>query len=126
MLLDSHVLLWWLDGSTQLGPDARRRVEQAPRVQVSAATVWELTIKSMTGELKLSDTFEKRLWELGFEPLAITPRHADGIRTFPDLAKHDPFDRVLLSQSRLEGIDLLTADRVLVDLGLDHVVDARR
>lgn len=126
MLLDSHVVLWWVDASDKLGADARRLIESAPVVYVSAATVWELTIKSMIDRLELVDDFESRLWEAGFEALDVTPEHAAGIRAFPDLARHDPFDRLLLSQSRIEGIDLVTADRLLLGLGLEHLVDAGR
>jgi len=125
MLLDSHVVLWWVDGSSRLGHDAKQLIDQAPTVHVSSATVLELTIKSMIGRLHLADDFESELWQIGFEPLSITPAHAAGLRAFPELERHDPFDRMLLSQARLEQFDLVTADSVLLDLGLPFVIDAR-
>lgn len=124
MLLDSHVVLWWVDGSPKLGTDAKRLIEDASTVHVSAATVLELTIKSMIDRLELPHDFEIQLWETGFEPLPITPAHAAGLREFPQLARHDPFDRVLLSQALLEKIDFFTVDSVLLSLGLPFVVDA--
>lgn len=126
MLLDSHVAIWWIDGSSSLGSDTKKSIEAASIVHVSSATIWELTIKSMIGKIDLPDDFEEQLWSFGFEPLSVTPAHAAGIRSFPELVRHDPFDRVLLSQSRLENLDLVTADRVLVALELPHVIDARR
>lgn len=125
MLLDSHVVLWWVDGSPKLGADAKRLIEEAPTVHVSAATVCELTIKSMIGKLELTDDFESQLWDTGFEPLAVTPAHAGGLLEFPQLTRHDPFDRLLLSQAHLERINFFTVDTVLLDLDLAFVIDAR-
>jgi len=125
MLLDSHVVLWWVDGSPKLGAEAKRLIGAAPTVRVSAATVWELTAKSMMGKLELAADFETQLWETGFEPLAITPAHAAGLVEFPELARRDPFDRLLLSQAHIEACRFVTADSVLLELGLPFAIDAR-
>jgi len=91
-------------------------------VHVSAATIGELTIKAMLGNLSIPDDFEERLWTFRFEPLPVAPRHTDGLRSFPELVRYDPFDRPLLSQATVEELDLLTGDRV--HLELPFVVDA--
>jgi PIN domain nuclease of toxin-antitoxin system len=124
LLVDSHVLLWLLTGRRALGSDASRRLEDADAVYVSAATVWELTIKAMLGKVRIPDALERQLDAQGFSMLDITAQHAGGIRRFPELARHDPFDRLLVAQASIEGLGLLTADRVLLALGRPFIVDA--
>ena len=124
VLLDSHVLLWRLDRSRELGAETLRLLDDADATYVSAATIWELTIKAMRGKLQMPEDFERRLERRGYESLWVTGQHAAGLRRFPELVRHDPFDRLLVSQADAEGLQLLTADRVLLGLGLDFVVDA--
>ena len=126
LLLDSQALLWLLDDNPRLGPRARQAIETAQGVHVSAATVWELTIKSMLGKLSVPVGFSTRLTAQGLVLLSITAEHAEAIRDFPELAKHDPFDRLLVAQAFRAGLGLLTADRVLLDLGRDFIIDANR
>jgi PIN domain nuclease of toxin-antitoxin system len=126
LLLDSQVALWLVDDNPRLGPIARRRIEDAPVVYVSAGTVWELTIKSMLGKLTLPDGFAGLLVDQGLASLPVTADHASGIAGFPELLRHDPFDRLLVAQARQERLDLLTADRVLLGLGHEFIVDATR
>lgn len=66
-----------------------------------------------------------RLEVEGFALLDVTAEHAEGLRGFPELVRHDPFDRLIIAQAVTEGLTLITADRVLLDLGRDFVVDAR-
>ncbi len=124
LLLDSQALLWVLSGSTRLGPRARQLLEASSAVHVSAASVWELTIKSMLGKLDLPTGLPAILDEQGFAVLDVTADHAEGLRAFPELIRHDPFDRLIIAQAHREGLRLLTADRVLLGLGQDFVVDA--
>ncbi len=94
LLLDSQALLWLLDDNPRLGGRARQAITSAQGVHVSAATVWELTIKSMLGKLSVPADFSQRLSAQGLEPLSITAEHAEAIRDFPELVRHDPFDRL--------------------------------
>lgn len=126
LLLDCQATLWVLDDSPRLGPRARQIIVSATTVHVSAATVWELTIKAMLGKLSVPDKFVSRLAEQGLVLLSITAEHADGIREYPELTRYDPFDRLLVAQASQAGLQLLTADRVLLDLGRDFIVDATR
>ncbi|ONI79380.1 hypothetical protein ALI144C_26550 [Actinosynnema sp. ALI-1.44] len=125
-LLDSQAVLWLLDDNPKLGPLARKRILAADEVHVSVATVWELTIKAMLGKLTVPDDLGSRLTEQGLSLLSITAEHAEGLRAFPELARHDPFDRLIIAQADLGGLELLTADHVLLDLDRDFVIDARR
>jgi PIN domain nuclease of toxin-antitoxin system len=126
LLLDSQVLLWLLDDSPRLGPQARRAITSAQGVHVSAATVWELTIKTMLGKLTVPADLSKRLPKQGLELLSITAEHAEATREFPELARHDPFDRLLVAQAACTGLRLLTADQVLLGLRRDFILDASR
>jgi hypothetical protein len=88
-------------------------------------TVWELTIKTMLGKLSVPADFSKRLSTQGLIPLSITAEHAEAIRDFPELVRHDPFDRLLVAQAACAGLRLLTADQILLGLGRDFI-DASR
>ena len=124
LLLDSQVALWILDDSPRLGPRAREIITSATTVHVSAATIWELTIKAMLGKLSVPDKLADRLAEQGLALLNITAEHAEGIRDFPELTRHDPFDRLLVAQASHDGLRLLTSDRVLLALARDFILDA--
>ena len=95
-------------------------------VHVSAANVWELTIKKMLGELDLPDAFDIALSEQGITFLPVTAEHAAGIEEFPELLRHDPFDRLLVAQASRERCDLLTADQVLLATSYPFGIDATR
>ena len=126
LLLDSQVVLWLADDNPRLGRRARNRIENADTVYVSAATIWELTIKKMLGKLDLPDAFDVALAEQGINYLSVTAEHAAGIEVFPELGRHDPFDRLLVAQASQERCDLLTADRALLTTSYSFVVDATR
>jgi PIN domain nuclease of toxin-antitoxin system len=126
LLLDSQALLWLLDDSPRLGPQARETITSAPGVHVSAASVWDLTIKSMLGKLSVPADLSSRLPGQGLELLSITAEDAEGIWDFPELGRHDAFDRILVSQASRTGMRLLTADQVLLKLGRDFIIDASR
>jgi PIN domain nuclease of toxin-antitoxin system len=126
LLLDSQALMWLLDDSPRLGPQARQAITSAHSVHVSAATVWELTIKAMLGKLTVPADLSNRLTGQGLELLSITAEHAEAIRDFPELARHDPFDRLIVAQASRAGLRLLTADHVLLDLRRDFILDASR
>lgn len=124
LLLDSQTALWAMDDNPRLGVRARQSIESSSSVHVSIATVWELTIKSMLGKLKIPTDFAAQTEAAGFELLQISADHAEGLRDFPELLRHDPFDRLILSQAFLHRLTLLTADSVLLGLGRDFVVDS--
>jgi PIN domain nuclease of toxin-antitoxin system len=124
LLLDSQAALWVIRDDPKLGQRARRLIATADEVHVSAATVWELTIKAMLGKISVPEKLSARLTEQGMSILGITAEHAEGLRDFPELSRHDPFDRLIVAQASLAGLDLMTADPVLLALGRKFVVDA--
>ena len=126
LLLDSQALLWLLDDNPRLGRQSRQAITSAQGVHVSAATVWELTIKTMLGKLSVPADLSKRLTAQGLVLLSITAEHAEALRDFPELSRHDPFDRLLVAQASRTGLRLLTADQVLLDLDRDFILDASR
>lgn len=126
LLLDSQVLLWVLDDNPRLGARARHLIATAAFVHVSAATVWELTIKSMLKKLDLPDDFDQLLEAQGLVALHVKGNHARALVKYPELVRHDPFDRLLVAQATVEGLRLLTADAVLLATGYKFIIDATR
>jgi PIN domain nuclease of toxin-antitoxin system len=124
VLLDSHVVLWLLDDSPRLGAGARRRIHAAGAVYVSAASTWELAIKAALGKLSLPDGFEEAVGAAGLRELPVRHRHTLACAA-TELPHRDPFDTILVTQARLEGLTLLTADTKILDAWSD-ALDARR
>ncbi|HZQ33437.1 MAG TPA: type II toxin-antitoxin system VapC family toxin [Mycobacterium sp.] len=126
LLLDSQALLWLLDDNPRLGPEARMTISAARGVHVSAATIWKLTIKTMLGKLSVPTALSTFLTGQGLVLLSVTAEHAEAIRDYPELSRHDPFDRLLVAQADRAGLQLLTADRVLLELGRGFILDATK
>lgn len=80
----------------------------------------------MTGRWDLPEDVPGRMIEQGFRILDVGGAHALALRKFPELADHDPFDRLLVAQAKVERFELLTADRRLLALDYDWIVDATR
>ncbi|MEZ0347676.1 MAG: type II toxin-antitoxin system VapC family toxin [Thermus sp.] len=116
LLLDSHILLWWLSDDRRLSRRARRLIEEADQVFVSAATTWELAVKASLGKLRMPEGFVEVVEEEGFTHLPITPVHAMAVQSLP-WHHRDPFDRILLAQAMVEGLRLVSADQALVRYG---------
>ena len=108
LLLDTHVLIWWDEGR-RLTPAARRAIEMADAVYVSAASAWEIAIKTGLGLLRPSRSIEQAAGESGFVELPIGFRHAERVRTLPPHHR-DPFDRMLVAQAAVEELTLVTRD----------------
>lgn len=110
LLLDTHVLLWWLDDPKQLSQEARRAIrDRHTAVFVSAAVVWEIVIKKALQKLESPDNLEEVILANRFEPLAITIEHARAVEGLPPHHR-DPFDRMLVAQALAEGMTLVTRD----------------
>jgi PIN domain nuclease of toxin-antitoxin system len=126
LLLDTNALLWSLVDSDRLGVAARLLITE-PRnvVYVSAASAWEIAIKTSLGKLSAPDTgaawLPEALRASRFTPLSITIEHALGVERLP---KHhaDPFDRLLLAQAIAEQLTIVTSDRRLEAYGVPLVL----
>lgn len=123
LLLDTHVLLWLLDDNSRLGGRARDRISQAPAVYVSAASTWELSIKTAIGKLTLPDDFSAAIDRSGLRDLPVTRNHTLQW-ALSALPHKDPFDALLVAQARLEKLTFLTADEKLLT-AWPQAVDAR-
>ena len=117
VLLDTHVLLWWLVDDPRLSHRARQVIsDPATAVYFSAASSWELAIKVALGRLTLPapprSLVPKVLQEQSIRSLDITHAHALAVADLP--AHHrDPFDRLLITQARPETIALASGDPIL-------------
>lgn len=112
LLLDTHVFLWWRADDPRLGAPARAAIAEADVVFVSAATAWEVAIKSALGRLRIPGTVAEGVAESGFERLPIDFAHAEAAGALPPLHR-DPFDRLLVAQARVEDLVLVTRDERL-------------
>ena len=115
VLLDTHVLLWWLIDSERLSARARGIFIDGSELFWSAASSWEVAIKSRLGRLILPapprKLIPKVLRDQSIRPLEISQAHALATADLPDHHR-DPFDRLLIAQARLEKLGIATADPV--------------
>jgi PIN domain nuclease of toxin-antitoxin system len=114
LLLDTHALLWWLDGDRRLSLKARRAIaNESNAILVSAASAWEITTKARLGKLPgatdVSADVASCVAAQGFLPLDITLLHAQRAGSLSG-AHRDPFDRILIAQSQIEDVALVTDD----------------
>lgn len=118
LLLDTHVVLWWLDDNPKLRSSVRQRIRTEPDVLVSAATVWEISIKAALGKLTMVPNFVEHLHATRFAELPITWHHGELAGGLP---RHhgDPFDRLLVAQAQSENLTLVTSDAVMRHYEID-------
>jgi len=116
LLLDTHILLWWLTQSKQLTRQARSTIVGAEAVFVSAASAWEMAIKASIGKLKTPDDLEIQMRANRFVELPVKVGHAI---VAAELPRHhgDLFDRMLVAQAAAESLTLVTADARLKAYG---------
>ncbi|MEU4393108.1 type II toxin-antitoxin system VapC family toxin [Kribbella sp. NPDC023855] len=112
LLLDTHVLLWWLTDCGELSDDLKHQIETELEVYVSAATVWEISIKSSAGKLSVPPSFLEVLRDSGIGELPIRNEHAELAGQLPPLHR-DPFDRMLIAQAIRERLTLVTRDTAI-------------
>ena len=116
LLLDTHILLWWLGDDRRLKHQERAAIASVDAmVHVSAATTWEIAIKKGVGRLAVDTEALERAMEAGaMLELPVRWRHTKGVATLP---RHhdDPFDRLLVAQAQIEGFVLVTYDAAFRD-----------
>jgi PIN domain nuclease of toxin-antitoxin system len=115
-LLDTHLLLWAAGQPERLSKPARELIENPDNaLYFSAASIWEIAIKSSLGreDFKADARLIRRgLIDNGYQEIAISSEHAAGVQALP-LVHKDPFDRLLIAQSLSEGMPLVTVDPLL-------------
>ena len=112
-MLDTHALVWWVEGRGKLSKTAPEIIEEVETVVlVSAASAWELAIKSRSGKFKsreLVEALDEQILEEGFVALPISVEHALRAGRL-DSPHKDPFDRMLIAQAQIEGVSVVSKD----------------
>ncbi|MDW5500481.1 type II toxin-antitoxin system VapC family toxin [Pseudomonas lundensis] len=125
LLLDTHALLWWLIDDVSLGENARKQIADPGNVvYVSAASIWEISIKRALGKLALPEDIFEVIEAEDFLPLPMMVFHGQQAGQLPPYHQ-DPFDRMLIAQAQAEGLTLISADAAFPQYGI-RVFDARR
>ncbi|MCB9876434.1 MAG: type II toxin-antitoxin system VapC family toxin [Planctomycetes bacterium] len=120
-LLDTHVVLWWLGEPERLSPAAREVIADGRNeLFFSAASAWEMAVKRALGRLSFPGNLEQVLRRQRIAVLLIALPHA---LAAGDLAAHhaDPFDRMLVAQAGVEGLEVVTRDAVFDSYGVGVV-----
>lgn len=109
LLLDTHVVLWWLADDPTLSDDVKSRLDVEPDVYVSSATLWEIAIKQAIGKISQPADLPDVIRGSGFRELLISFEHAIAAGRLP-LLHRDPFGRMLVAQANCEKLTLVTRD----------------
>jgi PIN domain nuclease of toxin-antitoxin system len=121
LLLDTHAALWWLSGDDRFGETAGAWLtDETNQVFLSAVVVWEVAVKRSLGKLEAPADFAPTLLGAGALPLPLTLEHAAAVEELP-WHHRDPFDRLIVAQSSIEGATLLSHDDALRPYGVPLV-----
>lgn len=113
LLLDTCVLLWWLDDPDLLSKEASTAIKEPDnRIIVSVVSIWEIAIKEALGKLSSPDNLKEMIADAEFELMPIDYEHAWQVKNLPPHHR-DPFDRLLVSQATVENLTLVTRDSYL-------------
>ena len=125
LLIDTHVLLWWLDGDKRLLRKLRQLIQtEDNEILVSAASVWEITTKArigkLPGALDVASDVPGCIIDQGFSSLSISVEHAQIAGNLPG-PHRDPFDRMLIAQAQAERIAIISIDDGLDGYGVTRI-----
>jgi len=125
VLLDTHILIWWLQGDGPVSPEQRRLLNAADGdtpLRISDISLWEIATLHGLGRIRLALPLREWLEKAVAPPLVrrhgISPAIAAEVAALPDSFHRDPADRILVATARILGATLLTHDRHIVDSGL--------
>ncbi len=110
LLLDTHVVLWWMTSSPDLPEPVREAIAAEDLAFVSVASIWETGLKQPLGKLRAPENVAARIADSGFQVAPITAAHAIAASALP-WHHRDPFDRIMIAQAKVEGLTLVTSDR---------------
>ena len=117
LLLDTHFLLWIANGDQRLTAKAKKIISAADAVYMSAASIWEISIKVSVGKLAVDvDALTESLLTAGLLELPVSIEHGKALKALPPVHR-DPFDRMLVAQAMTEPMHLLTVDSELAEYG---------
>lgn len=117
LLLDTQALLWWDLNDPRLAGAARAAIEQSEAVYVSAASAWEITIKTALGKLTGIRSPSTVIAEGGFDELPITFEQAQAVARLPP-HHADPFDRLIIAAAQVEELMIVTSDTQFARYGV--------
>ncbi len=125
VLLDTHSFLWWVTDDPRLSPRAREIISNGENALFfSAASAWEIGVKARLGRLILSEPVAvfvpAQLALNAIEGLPIALNHALHVGSLPDHHR-DPFDRMLVAQSQVENLPILTGDPLIAQYGVEAI-----
>ena len=122
ILLDTPILLWWLNDDANLTQETEKYIVSAENeIYISTVSTWEIAIKQSIGRLEVDlREFEEAIGKSGLTTLSITMPHTLAIADLP-MHHTDPFDRLLVAQSKVEPLRLLTHDKKLELYG-DNII----
>lgn len=118
LLLDTHVVLWWLADDPELRAAARDAIsDRSNVVYVSAVSAWEIVVKRSLGKLEIPEEWADVLSGEPFMRMAVSWEHVLAVARLPDVHR-DPFDRLLVAQATIEHLTLVTRDGILAKYGV--------
>ena len=125
ILLDTHTFLWWITNDLQLSEQAHDTIHNGSNTLfLSAASGWEIAIKTQIGKLRLPENLEQFIMaQLHHNHITVLPihlRHTLHTYTLP-LLHRDPFDRLLIAQSQQENMPILTADALIEQYDVETI-----
>ena len=124
LLVDTHAMLWFVDGDERLSLKARQAIEDpGTKNYISIASWWEMAIKCSLGKLQLAKQVERFMAERvdeGFRVLSIEMRHLPGLATLP-FHHRDPFGRLIICQALAEGMPVCTGDSHFAAYGIRQI-----
>lgn len=110
LLLDTHVLLWWLDDPDLLSKEASTAIKEPDnKIIISVVSVWEVAIKKALGKLEVPEDLREMIVDSEFALMPVDYEHAWQVKDLPPHHR-DPFDRLLISQAKIESLTLVTRD----------------
>jgi PIN domain nuclease of toxin-antitoxin system len=122
LLLDTQVVLWELGGTRAVHARARQAIEEATELAFSVVSFAEIGVKAAIGKLTVPDNLHEHVVGSGLRIVGLAPEHGLGVAKLP-MHHRDPFDRLLISQARTEGLTVLTGDPRFADYDI-AVIDA--
>jgi PIN domain nuclease of toxin-antitoxin system len=130
-LLDTNALYWYLTDNKALGRAARNRIEGAPILAFSAASVFELILKSQKigkngkPQIRVQEGFAMMAIAAGLHEIPVRSEHSLAAKHFLGFESGDPIDRMILAQAAHERALLITSDEKMLALGYDWIIDAQ-
>jgi len=119
LLIDTHILLWWLGFPGKLSGKIKSAIEDTKNtVFISSAALWEIAIKKNLGKLKIPGNLKDILSENDIIPLSITADHIYALENLPDI-HNDPFDRIQIAQCIHERLVFVTEDGLIRKYGIE-------